>query len=840
MVLCAKVWFNMLKMQIARIFFVFLLVFCAVYTTSAQTKIRGVVVDSETSEPLPFVNVSFKGTTIGVITDFNGKFFIETKNPSDSLEFSYVGYEKHTYPVQKGRFQIINTQMAPLSFTLQEIVVVPGENPAHVLLRKIIENKDRNNVERYETYKYEVYNKMEIDLSNIDENFKDNRLFNQFQFIFDYIDTSAVTGKSYLPVFITETISDFFYQKSPKKEKEIIHGTNISGVKSDKISEFTGQMYLKVNIYDNFMSVFGKGFVSPIANFGRTYYKYYLVDSMVIDNSWCYQVSFVPRRKHEPTFTGDFWVHDTTFAIKKVNIRITKEANINFVNDLYAEMDYQKVQDSLWFLKREHYFIDFNIAEKTTGIFGRKTTTYRNVVLNMPISDGFFNSQVAQETISTDSVNSKSTEFWDGKRHELLTQKESNIYNMVDSIQEVPIFRTWVDVVNTMITGHYVIGLFEIGPYYKLYSFNAIEGNRVRFGGRTSNDFSTDVMFTTHIAYGDKDERFKGSFQTLYMLNKNPRRSTGFNVKHDIEQLGISQNAFTQDNILASFLQRTYNKKLTMVNEAGVFYEHEWYQGFSNTISATTRRVFATSYVPFETYTPTDTIGFSQISSTEIKLKTRFAYNEKFLMGEFERVSLGTKYPILSLDFIMGLNDVMRSKYEYYKLHASIDHKFNINPFGRFRYLIDAGYYFGVAPYPLLQLHEGNETYAYDDYAFNMMNYYEFVSDRYVSLLVEHHFDGFFLNHIPLFRKLKWREVVAAKGLIGRVNDRNKAEMAFPDNLRGLKEPYMEASTGVENIFKLFRIDAMWRLSYLDKPDNVENYTKIPKFGIRAQMKFEF
>ncbi|PLX15103.1 MAG: hypothetical protein C0599_17385 [Salinivirgaceae bacterium] len=809
----------------------------------SQTKVRGVVKDLNSGEPLPFVNVSFKGTTVGVITDFNGKYFIQTKQPVDSLIFSYVGYDKESYKVQKNSFQIINTSLNPSSVQLQEIVVLPGENPAHKFLRKIDANRNRNNIERYETYSYEVYNKMEIDLSNIDEKFKKNVLFNQFQFVFDYVDTSAITGKSYLPVFITETLSDYYYQKNPKKQKEVIHGSNISGVKDEKISEFTGQMYLQVNIYENFISIFGKGFVSPIASFGKMYYKYYLVDSAYLDNAWCYQISFKPRRKQEPTFTGDFWVHDTTYAIKKVNIRIEKDANINFVNDFYAEMEYQKVQDSLWFLKREHYFIDFNIAEKTTGIFGRKTTSYRDVSLNFNVPDGFFNPKVAQETITKDSVNDKGDEFWAENRHEFLTKKESSIYKMVDSIKQVPIFQTWIDVVNTLITGHYVIGFFEIGPYFKLYSFNAIEGHRFRFGGRTSNDFSTDVMFTTHIAYGEKDERFKGAFGAIYMLDKNPRRSTGFDIKHDMEQLGISQNAFTQDNILASFLRRTYNKKLTMVNEASVFYEHEWYQGFSNTITLDTRRVFGTEYVPFDEVTGLDTASYSTVSSTEIKLNTRFAYNEKFLMGEFERVSLGTKYPILNLDLIIGLNNVLKSRHEYYKIHASVDHKFNLNPFGRFRYIIDGGYYLGKAPYPLLQLHEGNETYAYDDYAFNMMNYYEFVSDKYVSLFVEHHFEGFFLNRVPLFRKLKWREVVAAKGLVGRVSQRNKEAMIFPDNLRGLKEPYMEASVGIENIFKLFRVDAMWRLSYLQDPsgaENAENYAEIPKFGIRAQLKIEF
>ncbi len=806
----------------------------------AQTKVRGMVTDAESGEPLPFVNVSFKSTTVGVITDFDGKYFIETRKPVDSIVYSYVGYNKETYGVNTNNFQIINTAMTPSSVQLQEVVVLPGENPAHILLRKIDKNRQRNDIERYDTYKYEVYNKMEIDLSNVDENYKDKRLLKQFQFVFDYVDTSTITGKSYLPVFITETVSDYYYQKSPQKEKEVIRGSNISGVKDEKISEFTGQMYLKLNIYENFMSIFGKGFVSPIASFGKIYYKYYLVDSAYIDNSWCYQISFKPKRKQEPTFKGYFWVHDTTFAVKKVNIRLTNDAHLNFVNDLYAEMDYQKVQDSLWFLKREHYFIDFNIAEKTTGVFGRKTTSYRDVKLNVDIPEGFFNPQVKQETVANDSVTDKTLEFWQANRHENLTKKEQKIYNMVDSIKEVPVFQTWVDMVNTLITGHYIIGFWEIGPYYKLYSFNAIEGHRFRFGGRTSNDFSTKVMFTSHVAYGTRDERFKGHLGTIYMINKNPRRSTGFDVKHDMEQLGISENAFTQDNILASFLRRTYNKKLTMVNEARVFYEHEWYQGFSNTLALQTKRIFGTEYVPFDVVENDDTTSIAQVTSAEIRLNTRFAYNEKFLMGEFERISLGTKYPVLNLDLIIGLRNVLKSKHEYFKVHASVDHNFNINPIGEFRYIVDAGYYFGTAPYPLLQLHEGNETYAYDDYAFNMMNYYEFVSDKYVSVLAEHHFNGFFLNRIPLFRKLKWREVIAAKGLIGRVSKQNQEEMIFPGNLRGLKEPYIEASVGVENILRLFRVDAMWRLSYLDPLPNAENYTKIPKFGIRAQLKFEF
>ncbi len=823
-----------------RFFLLFSLLFIATLAHAQLTKVRGKILDSTTKEPLPFVNIAFKNTTIGVISDFDGNYYIETRVAVDSLIFSFMGYERQAFAVKPARFQEINVNMVPSAIALQEVIIKPGKNPALILLDSLNAYRQENNPDRLEYWESQVYNKMEFDISNIDDNFKKNRLFRQFDFVFNYMDTSVISGKNYLPVFIAETVSDLYYQKSPRKEKEIIKASNVSGVKDDQLSQFMGQMYLKVNPYDNFIQLFGKGFVSPIATFGPLYYRYYLIDSAYIDNKWCYQISYKPRRKQEPTFSGDFWVHDTTFALCRINARIAPDANLNFVNDLIFNLEYQHVGDSIWFAQLENTFIDFNISDRTSGIFGRKTTSYKNVDLGQKRDDNFFNPQLAQELVTLEGINNLADDEWQKLRHIDLTQKELQIFDMVDSIKQVPIFKTWVDVINTVVNGYYIIGFWEIGPYYKLYSFNAIEGNRVRFGGRTSNDFSNKIMLTGHIAYGEQDQRWKFAQGGLYMFNKNPRRSAGWNIKHDVEQLGISQNAFTQDNILASFLRRTYNRKLTMVDEIEFFFEREWYQGLSNMLTINSRQVWATQYVPFKVSNNAIVESFSKIPSTEITLNTRYAYNEKFIMGEFERISLGTDYPIFNLDLTASLKGINTSRYEYYRIHGSIEHGFSINPFGRFKYIVDGGFYIGKAPYPLLQLHEGNETYAYDDYAFNMMNYYEFVSDKYVSLLVEHHFDGFFLNHVPLFRKLKWREVVAAKGLLGRVNDRNRSAMVFPDGLRELTIPYGEASVGIENILKLFRIDAMWRLSYLEKPNGVQNMPDIPKFGIRAQLKFEF
>ncbi len=807
------------------------------FSQQGQTKIRGKITDRVTGEPLMFVNVVFPGKNVGVITDDKGEYFIETRQAGDSLMASFLGYQKLTKVVRKGRYQVINFELQADEYTLEAVVINAGENPAHRIFRNIIKNKDKNNPKEQDSYKQEVYNKIEFDVNNIDEEYKNKRVFKHFQFIFDYIDTSAVNGKNYLPIFISETLSEVYYQNSPERKKEVIKANKISGVENSSISQYTGQMYIDINIYNNFIGIFGKQFVSPVSDFGLLTYKYYLLDSAFIDNQWCYQLSFKPRRKQELTFIGEMWIHDTTFAVKKIKAKIRDDANINYINDVVVEHEYEYIDNKTWFLKKDEVFIDFNISDKTTGFFGRKTTSYRNTELNPKIEEGFISNKVAEETVTMEDAMQKDTAFWRTARHEKLSVKEQQIYSMVDSVKAVPMFNNIIDVITLFVSGYWSLGDIEIGPYYTLSSFNEIEGYRIRLGGRTTNDFSTKIMYSGHLAYGFKDEKLKYGIGAQYMFSKSPRRTVAFYYKDDIEQLGQSQNAFMEDNILSSMLKRNPKYKLSMVEEIKGYYEHERFAGFSNTIKFSHRRINSSDSIRFKNEITNE--NYDRLITSEITFNTRFAYNEKYISGEFFRKSIGSVYPIVSLDFIYGFKNVLGSDYDYLKTELNIKHHFNINPLGRLNYTIQAGKIWGELPYPLLRLHEGNETYAFDEYSFNMMNYYEFASDQYASLYLEHHFQGLFLNKIPLFRKLKWREVIYAKGLIGSLTDKNKPgrnerTMEFPYSLTvDFDKPYYEAGVGLENIFKIFRIDAIWRLSYLDHED-------IEKWGIRAKLQIIF
>ncbi|MBN2175340.1 MAG: carboxypeptidase-like regulatory domain-containing protein [Bacteroidales bacterium] len=799
------------------------------------TKIMGRVIDSDTKEPIPFVNIFFKGTTIGVTSDFDGNYSLETKTPGDTLVASYVGYKSQHRKIYKNRFQTIDFELESKNIDLPEVVIHAGENPAEILLRKIIANKDSNSRNEFEAYQYESYNKIEVDANNITEKFQNRRILRPFKFIFDYMDTSTVNGKTYLPIFLSETLSDFYFRKYPKSEKEVIKATKVSGVENESVSQFLGDMFQSYNFYDNYITIFQKNFVSPIANFGLNFYKYYLVDSTYIGNKWCYNIMFKPRRKQELTFTGNFWVHDTTFAIKSFDIRIAEDANINYLNDLVLKQDFELIDGKYWMVIKDYGIGDFNIMDNNKtmlGFFGKKTTTYKNFVFDELKDKKFYS--MPTNVIITEKAYTQDEDYWKINRHESLTKDEKTIYNMVDTLKNLPAFKTWIDIFETVITGYYELNKFEIGPYASLMSFNAIEGVRFRLGGQTTGEFNEQIRLDGHVAYGTLDKRFKYGVGLLYLPNKNPRRAIGGNYKYDIEQLGNSPNAFREDFFLAALFRRNPANKLSMTSEYHFYYEHEWFNGFSNKLNLIHKEIIPLGDEKVLLYDDSgEVISKDKITTSEIRLDSRFAFNEKFLMGDFIRISVGTKYPIIGIQYSYGIPGFLGGEYEYHKLNIGIRHWFNVLNIGWSRYIVEVGKVWGTLPFPLLVLHPGNETYFYDEYAFNLMNYFEFVSDQYLSVYYTHHFDGFFLNRIPLMRKLKWREVGYFRGVIGTLSDKNKNYNKLPENTHTLDRPYMEAGVGIENIFKVIRVDGIWRLTQLEN-------NNINKFAFFVSLYFTF
>lgn len=807
-----------------------------------KTTVKGTVIDATTKEAIPFATVSFKGTKTGTTTDINGKYKLESYYSSDSLLVTFLGYKPFTAYIKQDLSQIIKIEMISSDMMLKEFEILGSkkdENPAHAIIRQMIANKKINNRVKLNAYEYEVYNKIEFDINNLDEKFMNRKVFKKFDFVFDMIDSTG--GKPYLPIFIIESISDYYYSKNPKHKKEIIKATKVSGPENESISQYLGDMYQNSNIYDNTISIFGRQFISPTNNKMLLHYKTYLTDSALINDSWCYKIEFIPKRKNDLAFTGEMWINDTTFAIKVIEAEISESANINYINSYKLKQTFEQVENEVWMMVLDETIADINPLEndKQKGFYGRKTTSYKDFVINKP-KEAFFYTNGNNISVK-EGAQVKSNEFWKDKRHVKLSDKENKIYHMIDTIKDLPIIKTYIDVIQTLITGYKIIGPIEIGPYSSLYSFNPVEGHRFSLGLQTSNKFSKKIIFKGHVAYGLTDENWKYELGTKFFVTKakSPRRMMEVKYINEVKQFdrGFFENY--NQSIISSFFRRNPYNKLLNIEGARVKYYHEWFEGLANTISIESYNMETLGdNISFSKTSNSTVFNNNSIQNTQLSFGMRFAKDEKFVSGEFNRISLGSKSPIVSLDIDLGIKDFFKSNYNYQKVKLKVTDKLFFGYLGSFRYTLEAGKMWGSVPYPFLFVHQGNETYGYSYSDFNAMNIGEFMSDEYASISVAHYFGGLFLNRIPLLRRLKWRELVTAKAIYGRLNDRHSQVLDLPSFSSSLtNKPYIEASVGIENIFKIIRVDALWRLSYLDnKLPNIN----VLRFGIRAKLQFEF
>lgn len=797
------------------------------------TRVSGTVTDARNGEPLPFVNIAFVNSRVGTTTDMEGRYSMETYYATDSIRATFVGYRSVAKPVRKDREQRVDFALDPTVSQLQEVVIKPQtRNPAFEILDRVIAHKPVNNREKLASYSYEAYNKIQFDVNNLSKRFINRKIWDPFDFVFDYMDSTD--AKPALPIFLSESISEVHYRKQPRSSREIIRATKVSGIQNQSIAQFMGDMYQNVNIYDNYLYIFGKNFVSPIADAGRIFYDYYLVDSNWVDDNWCYHFLFKPKRKQELVFEGQMWVADTSYAVRKIEAGIAQGANLNFVQGFWVKQEYAQVRPEVWMLSRDQLVVDLSLLRKNfQGFYGRRHATYRDHIINEQLDPSYYEGP-ERVVIAHDSA-SKQEGYWEARRHEPLAEREALIYHMVDTIQTVPRFRTFVDVVNMLITGYYTKGNVEYGPYFTFYSFNPVEGTRLRFGLRTSNKWSRRVELEGYGAYGFLDTEVKGMIGGQAFITKEPRQIVGLYLRRDIEQLGQSQSAFRSDNILSSTFRRNPANKLTMVHELRASYEREWFTGLNNLFTLRYRDLFPRGDLVY--LRPSDDPPFEEvpaITSLEVSLNTRFAYREKYVAGEFRRVSLGTLFPVFEFFGAYGIPRTLGSGYEYLKLIGRLDQRVQLGPLGYMRYRIETGKVWGTLPYPLLILHTGNETFYYYDDAFNTMNFFEFISDRYLQGRIEFHLEGLLFNRVPLLRRLKLREVVAAKAVIGDLDDRHQREMLLlPGMFRLYNGPFIEASAGIENIFQVMRIDGVWRLTYQDHPN-------ISLFALRLGFRFNF
>lgn len=787
-----------------------------------NTQVSGTITEKKTGNPIPYANIIYSGTFIGTTSDINGKFNFVTAKPSKTIEISAIGYQKQVIPVQFNQINQIDIALEEEIFTLDEIKILPGENPANILMRKVFENKDQNNPNSLPSWKSHIYAKTEIDLKNVNRELGNKKALKQFEFIFNYLDSMGAEGKTFLPVFFTETVSTFYHDAESGKNRELIIANKTSGIKTDYFSQLTGKYYENTNLYDNYITLSDVALISPVNNLGLQFYKYYLVDSVVSEANTIYELSFRPKLPQEPVFTGKLWVEDKSFAVTKAELQLAEKANVNFINNLQYKVEFQKTGQK-WVPRNELLVADIDIQKnkdsEMLGVIARKSNIYIDFTFQ-PVTQEMQKLK-EQITVLPDAVD-KTDDYWLQTRPVELQKREADIYAMVDSIKDVKLFRTVAEYVYMFYYGYRDLGKVELGPYYYLYSANKVEGSRFRLGARTTYKFDKNLRINGFAAYGTLDREFKygGGFE--YFFSIKPLSVIQFQAQRDMEMLGKSDNAFMEQNIVTTILSKGLNSKLNMVDRFTLTAKKEWRPGLLNEFSIATFKIHTAPYVPLITAEGNE---IPYVQGNELGFKFRFAPNEEILRDDFDRTALTGYDPVFTFNATKGFEGFLGGGYDYLKIHAGISDRIKINPLGYTYYYLQAGKIWGDVPFPFLKIHEGNETYAFDAHAFNLMQYQEFISDTYVSLFWEHHFTGFFLNKMPLFRKLKWREVIGTRVLWGNYDETNHNSLVLPGNMKGLgDQPYTEFSVGLENIFKFFRVDGTWRFNY--------NEPGIPQFGL--------
>lgn len=817
----------------------------------AQTKVSGYVFD-EYNLPVSFANVLFKGSTQGTITNENGKFYLESDETWDALTVSFLGYQTLTFPLEKKVSYDLKFILIEEAAELGSVFIVSGkqskkDNPAIDILRKIWERKRKNGLKQFNQYQYDKYEKVEFDINTIDSTLIKSKLFRGMEFVFSEVDTSHVTGKTYLPMFINEAVSSVYGDNKLNKEKEVLKGNKNSGFSDNQtIIDFVGDLYSNYNIYDNYLKFFDKSFVSPLSKTGINTYNYVLSDSTYIDNKWCYNIIYYPRRKNELTFKGDFWVADTTFALKEINLQASKSANINWVKEIYIEQEFEVLNDSLFLVKRDYMMSDFafNKKEGSRGVYGKRTTLFDNYEFDKLKDKKFYD----QEVYNYDKdVYDRDDTFWENNRLEALNKDEKGVYKMLDTLKTVKKFKRLYNAGSILTSGYIEFNKLPLdyGPIFSTFGFNEVEGLRLRTGGRTYFGRNDLWRLEGFLAYGFKDDKFKYGISGKWLIDKKNRFIISGGNRRDVEQIGASLTTSTDvlgRSLASSSLVGTgANDKLTTINLTSLAVEIEPLRNLTVRLGANYRTLESASPTFSLDYNTTTGIE-SEIKQFEASLSMAYFPGRKMTGFGVERQEANDDFARLFAQVSRGDKSILNGDFDYTKLQFSYIQPWSIGAFGRLTTTVESGTTIGEVPLGLLSVIPGNQTYFSIYNTFSQLDFYEFVSDTYASLHLEHNFNGRLFSRVPFLRKLNLREILFFRGVLGDISKANIALSDVPSNPNNIellapnKQPYYEYGFGIGNIFKVFRIDFNFRGNYTDEILN----PNARKFGITGTFGFYF
>ena len=864
-----------MKTKYIKSFLLFLLLGCCI-SVSAQN-IQGVVTDSLTNEPIPYLSVFYEGKGVGSITDNDGNYKVETRKGWNKLTFSAVGYVTKVVNIIPGVTKNLNVRMRPDDIMLDEVVVKPKRekysrknNPAVELMKKVIAHKKNNKLSENDYYQYNKYQKITMSLNDVTPEMLEKGMYKKMPFLKDQIELCEETNKFILPISVDETASQKIYRKHPKSEKTIIKGMSSTGVNElfatgDMLSTVLKDVFTDVNIYDNDIRLLQYPFISPISSSDAiSFYKFYIMDTTFVDKDKCFHLTFVPNNSQDFGFTGHLYVlADSSYTVKKCTMNLPKKSGVNFVDNMDIIQEFEQLPNGEWVLKTDDMIVEMTLMKIMQGFQIRRTTRYSDYAFD-ELPQQLFKRKGAE--IKEADAMMRGDDFWNQYRPVPLTQTESSMDMLVKRLEQMPGFKYVIFVLKAFIENFVETGTKEhpskvdIGPVNTMISNNYIDGLRLRMSAQTTANLNPHLFFKGYYAYGFKDHRSKYMGEVEYSFNKKeylprefPKNSITFSYQYDVMSPTDKFLKTDKDNVFVSFKTSTVDQ-MSYVRNIALKYENETQFGLKTTVEVKHSTDEPTGGLAYITNDDQKTL-VPEIQTMEASLAFRYAPGETFVNTKQRRIPVSFDAPVFTLSHTAGFKGVLGGEYNYNLTEIGLYKRFWFSSWGKIDMFVKGGAQWNKVPFPLLIMPAANLSYILQRETFNLINNMEFLNDRYASLDVSWDLNGKIFNRIPLLKKLKWREFIGVKCLWGTLTDKNNpllpqnandpTLMMFPGHydaegvyhsssyVMDPKKPYVEISAGIHNIFKLLHVEYVRRLNYNELPT-------ASKWGIRFMIRTVF
>ena len=821
------------------------------------THISGLLVDSITNEPLPFAAVFLKGSDRGTMTDENGRFEINTSVNFINVSVSLMGYNNKEVFVTKGESNNITIQLVPTGVALNELVVKPKKekyskrnNPAVAFAKRVMAKKKQYDPKNHPYYSFEKYYKLTCGLTGF-SNDKESWILKKFKFLHEFMDTSEVSGKRILPMSIKERVSTESYRLNPESHKEYIKGVKRAGIDEvfdeESIQRFLEDVFREINIFSNDVTFMQNRFVSPLSNIGTDFYKYYLNDTVTINGVKCIDLSFSPFNPQSFGFNGRIYVcaDDTTMFVKKVKMNVPKDINLNYVEKIYIEQDFEKAPDGSRLKTRDDMTVEFRIIPATQELYARRVAIYSDHSFEKPQDESIFKKEATKITAA--DANYMPEEFWKDNRKTPIKESENSVKHILARLRQVPLFYWGEKVVVTLVSGYIPTSKeskFDFGPMNTTISGNTLEGLRLKTGGMTTANLNDHLFARGYVAYGFGDKKWKYSGQLEYSFNKKKYHNLEFPIhslrllhKYDLDHLGQHYLYTNDDNVFLA-LKRMPDKAVTYKRTSELEYKLETESGFSIAAGMKFDIQEASKFIPFvDGYGKT----YDNYKETSFNITLRYAPGETFYQTKTYRIPINLDAPVFTLSHTYAPKGFLGSKYCINKTEVGVQKRFWLSAFGYTDIILKGGKIWSNVAFPDLMLPNANLSYTIQPESFVLMSPMEFMNDRYLSWDITYWANGAIFNRLPLIKYLKLREAFSFRGLYGKLKDSNNPAnnlelLRFPDMNNSSpmdKTPYMEMGVGIDNILTCLRVDYVWRLTYM-------NRTNIDRRGLRIQLHFTF